>query len=65
MKEQDRTAVCNRTEHKEENVRVRNVKTGEIGFTFGCTEEGGTIQVRLTNGQLDSWVAADCEEAPE
>ncbi|CAG0959920.1 hypothetical protein [Geobacter sp.] len=65
MEDKDRVGVCQRTERKEEQVKVRNLKTGEIGYTFGCTEEGGTIQVKLENGQLDSWVYADCEELPE
>ncbi|BDV41182.1 hypothetical protein GURASL_01050 [Geotalea uraniireducens] len=62
MKERERVGVCERTEHKEERVRIRNRLTGEIGYSFGCTEEGGTIQVELEDGQLDSWVATDCEE---
>jgi hypothetical protein len=62
MKEQDRVTVCQRTERKEERVKLRNLKTGEVGFSFGCTEEGGTIQVELENGQFDSWEPADCQE---
>lgn len=65
MKESQRVGVCNRTERKEEQVKLRNLKTGEIGMTFGCTEEGGTIQVRLENGQLDSWNPAECEEVAQ
>jgi len=57
------TTVCNRTERKDERVRLRNVKTGQIGFTFGCTIEGETIQVELENGELDSWSPEECEEA--
>ncbi|MCM2358354.1 MAG: hypothetical protein NDI77_09410 [Geobacteraceae bacterium] len=55
--------VCDRTERKEERVRLRNLKTGEIGLSFGCTMEGATIQVELENGELDSWSPEDCEEA--
>lgn len=62
MKERERVSVCERTEHKEERVKIRNRQTGEIGYSSFCTEEGGTIQVELENGQLDSWVATDCEE---
>lgn len=62
MKEFQHSAVCARTEHKEERVRLRNLKTGEIGLTFGCTIEGQTIQVELENGEFDSWDPSDCEE---
>jgi hypothetical protein len=54
--------VCERTERKEERVKLRNNRTGEIGLTFGCTIEGQTIQVELANGEFDSWEPADCEE---
>ncbi|WP_298271167.1 hypothetical protein [Geobacter sp.] len=64
MKESEHVQVCQRTERKEERVKLRNMKTGEIGLTFGCTEAGETIQVQLENGQLDSWDPADCEEVP-
>ena len=57
------TTVCNRTERKDERVRLRNVKTGQVGLTFGCTIEGETIQVELENGELDSWSPEECEEA--
>jgi len=40
MKESQHTAVCERTERKDERVRLRNIKTGEVGVTFGCTTEG-------------------------
>ncbi len=63
MKQTDYTGVCERTERKEERVRLRNVKTGQIGLSFGCTMEGETIQVELENGELDSWSPEDCEEA--
>ncbi len=63
MKVTEYTGVCNRTERKDERVRLRNVKTGQVGLTFGCTMEGETIQVELEDGSLDSWSPADCEEA--
>ncbi len=63
MKEPQHADVCERTERKDERVRLKNLKTGEVGLTFGCTTEGGTIQVELENGTLDSWNPADCEEA--
>jgi hypothetical protein len=63
MKESQHVDVCERTERKEERVRLRNLKTGQTGLTFGCTNEGGTIQVELESGELDSWDPADCEEA--
>ncbi|BCS53117.1 hypothetical protein [Geobacter sp. SVR] len=52
--------VCYRTEQQEEHVPVRNVRTGEIGYSYLCTEAGATIQVRLENGELDSWEKEDC-----
>lgn len=63
MKESQYDSVCNRTERKDERVRLRNMKTGQIGLSFGCTMEGVTVQVELENGELDSWSPADCEEA--
>jgi hypothetical protein len=63
MKESGFIDVCQRTERKEERVKVRNTRTGQIGLTFGCTMEGETIQVELESGELDSWAKWDCEEA--
>jgi hypothetical protein len=63
MKESGFIDVCQRTEQKEERVKVRNTRTGQIGLTFGCTMEGETIQVELESGELDSWAKWDCEEA--
>ena len=62
MKESQHVYVCERTEHKEERVQLKNLKTGDIGLSFGCTTEGGTIQVELPDGSLDSWVSEECEE---
>lgn len=62
MRESQYTDVCDRTERKDERVKLRNIKTGQIGLTFGCTMEGETIQVELENGQLDSWEPTECEE---
>lgn len=62
MKKTDHNDVCQRTEHKDERVRLRNVKTGEVGLTFSCTPSGETIQVELENGVLDSWPPEECEE---
>lgn len=62
MKGTNYDTVCYRTEQREEQVSLRNVKTGEIGYSFGCTYEGGTVQVRLENGGLDSWRKEDCVE---
>lgn len=55
--------VCYRTEQRDEHVPLRNLKNGQIGFTFGCTEAGETIQVRLANGDLDSWSRSECTES--
>lgn len=57
--------VCYRTEQREEQVSLRNLKSGEIGYSFGCTYDGSTVQVRLANGELDSWSKDDCVEMPE
>lgn len=54
--------VCYWTEQREENVPVRNTKTGNVGYTFGCTHAGETVQVRLPNGELDSWSRDECDE---
>ncbi|KAF0220502.1 MAG: hypothetical protein FD174_1156 [Geobacteraceae bacterium] len=63
MKESQHADVCERTERKDERVRLKNTKTGQIGLTFGCTTEGGTIQVELEDGTLDTWTPSECEEA--
>jgi hypothetical protein len=63
MKESGYVDVCQRTERKDERVRLRNTRTGQFGLTFGCTMEGETIQVELESGELDSWAKGDCEEA--
>jgi len=52
--------ICDTTERKEERVKVKNRKTGEIGLSFGCTIEGDTVQVELPDGSLDSWQEDDC-----
>jgi hypothetical protein len=46
-------------------MRLKNLRTGEVGYTFGCTQAGTTVQVKLVNGGLDSWVKEDCVEVPE
>ena len=58
----DYEKVCYRTDQQEENVRLRNLKTGQIGYTFGCTKAGETIQVKLENGELDTWSRDECAE---
>jgi hypothetical protein len=57
------TQVCYRTEQRDEEVLLRNVKSGEMGYSFGCTREGETVQVKLTNGELDSWERDECAES--
>jgi hypothetical protein len=54
--------VCYRTERREENVLLRNLKNGRTGYTFGCTSAGETLQVRLPDGSLDSWQREECTE---
>lgn len=65
MKESQYEKVCYTTEQREENVALKNMKTGEIGYSVGCTHAGTTIQVRLQNGELDSWEKEDCVEVSE
>jgi hypothetical protein len=55
--------VCYRTEQREENVPLRNVKNGLLGYSFGCTLAGETVQVKLANGELDSWSRDECAES--
>jgi hypothetical protein len=54
--------VCYRTEQRDENVFLRNLKDGRIGSTFGCTSAGETLQVKLADGGLDSWSREECVE---
>ena len=56
----DYDKVCYLTEQREETVTLRNTRTGDVGYSFGCTYEGGTIQVRLSDGSLDSWERDEC-----
>jgi len=65
MKGPDYDKVCYWTEQREEQMRLKNLRTGEVGYTFGCTQAGTTVQVKLVNGGLDSWVKEDCVEVPE
>lgn len=55
--------VCYRTEQREENVPLRNVNNGQLGYSFGCTQAGETVQVKLANGELDSWSRDECVES--
>lgn len=54
--------VCYQTEQQDESVPLRNIKTGQIGYTFGCTKEGETVQVKLANGEFDTWSRDECTE---
>jgi hypothetical protein len=55
--------VCYRTEQRDESVPLLNMKNGQMGFSFGCTEAGETVQVKLTTGELDSWQRNECVES--
>lgn len=55
--------VCYRTEQREEPVLLRNIRNGRVGYSFGCTEAGETVQVKLPNGSFDSWNRDECTEA--
>ena len=60
MKNSQYEKVCYASHQREENVPLKNLKTGEIGYSYLCTFEGNTIQVRMKNGELDSWDKNDC-----
>lgn len=62
MREREHISVCERTEHDGEEVTLKNLTTGDLAKTCGCTRDGGTIQVRLSDGSLDSWNPEECEE---
>ena len=62
MKENQYKSVCYRTEQREDPVQLINLRTGIKGTTFGCTFAGETVQVRLENGELDSWERDECSE---
>jgi hypothetical protein len=55
--------VCYRTEQRDESVALRNLKNGQLGYSFGCTQAGETVQVKLTTGELDSWSRDECIES--
>jgi hypothetical protein len=55
--------VCYWTEQREETVPILNLKNNEKGFSFGCTQAGETVQVKLPNGELDSWSREECVES--
>lgn len=55
--------VCYRTQQRDEPVLLRNIRNGKVGYSFGCTSEGETVQVKLTSGALDSWSRDECTEA--
>jgi hypothetical protein len=55
--------VCYRTEQREDKVLLLNMKNGQLGYSFGCTQAGETIQVKLMNGELDSWSRDECVES--
>jgi hypothetical protein len=62
MKTNEYDRVCYRTEQRDEKVLIRNQTTGKVGYSFGCTYAGETVQVRLPNGELDSWTRDECKE---
>ena len=62
MKSTQYDKVCYTTEQREEPVTLVNLRTGLKGTSFGCTSEGETIQVKLDNGELDSWERSECKE---
>jgi hypothetical protein len=61
MRIMDYDKVCYLTEQRDELVALRNLRTGKIGYSLGCTLEGETIQVKLESGELDSWSRDECD----
>jgi len=57
--------ICYRTEQRDERVLLRHLKSGEAGYTFGCTAAGETVQVMLLDGVLDSWDKGECMETSD
>jgi hypothetical protein len=57
--------VCYRTEQRDESISLRNLKDGNLGYSFGCTQAGETVQVKLANGELDSWSRDECVESEQ
>jgi hypothetical protein len=62
MKTAQYEKVCYWTEQRDEPVVLRNLRTGALGVSFGCTPAGETVQVKLADGALDSWERTDCTE---
>lgn len=62
MNKSEYDKVCYWTEQRDEPLQLRNLKTGVTGVSFGCTEAGETVQVRLADGVLDSWERIECAE---
>jgi len=62
MKRSEYERVCYMTEQRDEKVSLRNLKSGKVGYTFGCTKEGETVQIKLVDGGLDSWSRDECVE---
>lgn len=62
MKGSQYDVVCYRTEQREEHIPLKNLKSGEVGYSFGCTYGGDTVQVMLENGEMDSWGKDECTE---
>jgi hypothetical protein len=60
MKRSEYERVCYLTEQRDEPVKLRNLKNGTLGYTFGCTNEGETVQVHTDDGTLDSWSRLEC-----
>jgi hypothetical protein len=62
MKRSEYERVCYMTEQRDDKVALRNLKSGKIGYPFGCTMAGETVQIKLDDGGLDSWSRDECVE---
>lgn len=66
MKHSEYRSVCARTEHKDQSVRLHNLKTGEEGTILQCsvTDYPETILVR-TGKEITTWYPEDVQEAKD
>ena len=62
MRREEYGNVCFRTVQQYEQVPLMNNRTGKVGYTYGCTYTGETVEVRLENGDIDTWGRDECSE---
>jgi len=62
MRGSEYSSVCYRTDQHDERVPLRNLKTGELGYSFECSYEKEGISVELSEGGMDTWGREECVE---